>query len=93
MNVLLVGSGAREHALAMAIAASPLCEKLVIAPGNPGMADVSELAAVALGDIDGLVSLAVAMQADLVVIGPEAPLAAGLADRVREQGILCFGPS
>ncbi len=93
MNVLLVGSGAREHALAMAIAASPLCEKLVIAPGNPGMANVSELAAVALGDIDGLASLAVAMQADLVVIGPEAPLAAGLADRVREQGILCFGPS
>ena len=93
MNVLLVGSGAREHALAMAIAASPLCEKLVIAPGNPGMEDVGELAAVALGDIEGLVSLAGAMRADLVVIGPEAPLAAGLADRVRERGILCFGPS
>lgn len=93
MNILLVGSGAREHALAMAIAASPLCEKLVIAPGNPGMADVGECAAVALGDIEGLVSLAGAMRADLVVIGPEAPLAAGLADRVRELGMHCFGPS
>jgi len=93
MKVLLVGSGAREHALAMAIAASPLCEKLVIAPGNPGMAGVGELAAIGLSDMDGLVSLAVAMKADLVVIGPEAPLAAGLAERVRAQGILCFGPS
>lgn len=93
MRVLLVGSGAREHALALAIAASPECEKLVVAPGNAGIAEVAELAPVKLDDIGGLCALAQEMRADLVVIGPEAPLAAGLADRLRERGIACFGPS
>ncbi len=93
MRVLLVGSGAREHALALAIAASPECEKLVVAPGNAGIAEVAELAQVKLDDIEGLCALAQGMRADLAVIGPEAPLAAGLADRLRERGIACFGPS
>jgi len=93
MTVLLVGSGGREHALAMAIAASPECERLVIAPGNAGMSGLGEIADVALEDIDGLCALGQNISADLVVIGPEAPLAAGLADRFRGCGILCFGPS
>jgi len=93
MTVLLVGSGGREHALAMAIAASPECERLVIAPGNAGMSGLGEIADVALEDIDGLCALGQNISADLVVIGPEAPLAAGLADRFRGGGILCFGPS
>ena len=93
MTVLLVGSGGREHALAMAIAASPECERLVIAPGNAGMSGLGEIADVALEDIDGLCALGRKTSADLVVIGPEVPLAAGLADRFRECGILCFGPS
>jgi len=93
MTVLLVGSGGREHALAMAIAASPECERLVIAPGNAGMSGLGEIADVALEDIDGLCALGQNISADLVVIGPEAPLTAGLADRFRGCGILCFGPS
>jgi len=93
MTVLLVGPGGREHALAVAIGASPECGRLVVAPGNAGMAEVGETAGVALDDIDGLCALAERVSADLAVIGPEAPLAAGLADRRRGQGILCFGPS
>ncbi len=93
MRVLLVGSGAREHALALAIAASPECEKLVVAPGNAGIAEVAGLSPVKLDDIDGLCALAQEMRVDLAVIGPEAPLAAGLADRLREFGVACFGPS
>ena len=93
MRVLLVGSGAREHALALAIAASPECEKLVVAPGNAGIAEAAELAPVKLDDSEAICALAEGMRADLVVIGPEAPLAAGLADRLRERGIACFGPS
>jgi len=93
MKVLLVGSGAREHALAIAIAASAECERLVISPGNAGMADVGEIANIGLQDIEGLCSLAQNIPADLVVIGPEAPLAAGLVDRLTEYGIACFGPS
>jgi len=93
MKVLLVGLGGREHALAMTIGASPECGRLVIAPGNAGMAEVGEVAEVGLEDIGGMCALAERISADLAVIGPEGPLAAGLADRLRERGILCFGPS
>lgn len=93
MKVLLVGSGAREHALAMSIAASPLCDSLICAPGNPGMEALGECIPVRLDDIEGLGALAETRKVDLVVIGPEAPLAAGLADAVRGRGIACFGPS
>ncbi len=93
MTVLLVGSGGREHALAVAIAASPECDRLVIAPGNAGMSELGEIVDVALEDVDGLCALGESVAADLVVVGPEAPLAAGLVDRLRGRGILCFGPS
>jgi phosphoribosylamine--glycine ligase len=93
MNILLVGSGGREHALAWKITASPLCERLVAAPGNPGIADVCETRAVKVTDVDGLVALAREIGAGLVVVGPEAALEVGLADRLAELGIPCFGPS
>jgi len=93
MNILLVGSGGREHALAWKIAASPLCDRLVAAPGNPGIAGVCETRSVKVTDVDGLVGLAREIGAGLVVVGPEAALEVGLADRLAELGIPCFGPS
>jgi phosphoribosylamine--glycine ligase len=97
MRVFLVGSGGREHALAWRIAQSPLCERLVVAPGNPGIAETLgskvtcvPIAADAVGE---LTAAAVAERADLVVCGPEVALCAGLADAVRAAGIPCFGPS
>jgi phosphoribosylamine--glycine ligase len=93
MRVLVVGSGGREHALCWAIAASPLCEKLFCAPGNPGIADLAECVAVGADDLDGIVALAKREKIDFVVVGPEAPLVAGLVDRLAEAGIPAFGPS
>lgn len=93
MNILLVGSGGREHALAWKIAASPLVKRLVAAPGNPGMAAQCELRDVAATDVEGLVALAREIAADLVVIGPESAVAAGLADALAAAGIPCFGPT
>ncbi|MGZ8364028.1 MAG: phosphoribosylamine--glycine ligase, partial [Caulobacteraceae bacterium] len=93
MNVLLIGSGGREHALAWKIAQSPLLTRLVCAPGNPGIEGVCETRPVAATDIDAVVDLAKEIAADLVVVGPEAPLELGLADRLRAEGIACFGPS
>jgi phosphoribosylamine--glycine ligase len=93
MKVLLVGSGGREHALAWAIAASPLCTKLWIAPGNAGTGAEGENVPIAADDISGLLRFARARQVDLVVVGPEAPLVAGLADAMRAAGVKCFGPS
>lgn len=93
MNILLVGSGGREHALAWKIAASPLATRLVATPGNPGMAEQCELRDVAATDVDGLLDLAREIAADLVVIGPETSVAAGLADALAAQGIACFGPT
>lgn len=93
MNILLVGSGGREHALAWKIAASPLVKRLVAAPGNPGMAAQCELRGVSVTDVAALVALAREIAADLVVIGPESSVAAGLADALAEAGIPCFGPT
>ncbi len=93
MRVMLVGSGGREHALAWKIAQSGECEKLFCVPGNPGMAEVGENLPVGADDSGGVVRAAKQCRADLVVIGPEDPLAAGLADQVRSAGMLCFGPS
>ena len=93
MNILLVGAGAREHALAWKISASPLVTRLVCAPGNPGMADLAEIRAVAAIDVAGQVALAREIAADLVVVGPEVALEAGLADALAEAGIPCFGAS
>ena len=84
MNVLIVGSGGREHALAWKIAASALVRRLVCAPGNPGMAALAETRAIAAADVAGQVALALEIQADLVVVGPEVALEAGLADALAE---------
>ena len=93
MRVLLIGSGGREHALAVGLAADPLVTELIVAPGNPGIAAVATLRDVTATDPAAVAALAVEVAADLVVIGPEAPLVAGVADAVRAKGIACFGPS
>jgi len=93
MNILLVGSGGREHALAWKIAQSPLLTRLVAAPGSPGIANVCEIRALKVTDVEGLVALAREIAADLVVIGPEAALEVGLADALTGIGIPCFGPT
>ena len=93
MNILLVGSGGREHALAWKIAQSPRVRRLVCAPGNPGIAEVAEPRAIAVTDVAGLVALAREIGADLVVVGPESALEAGVADALAEANIPCFGAS
>lgn len=93
MNILIVGSGGREHALAWKIAQSPLTTRLVCAPGNPGMAALGEVRDIKATDVTALVALAKDMAADLVVIGPETAVEAGLADTLTQAGIACFGPS
>src|SRR5262245_60018160 len=92
MKILVVGSGGREHALCWAIAASPLCTKLYCAPGNAGIADEAECVAITSDDLDGLVKFARDTKIDFVVVGPEAPLVAGLVDRLEAAGIKAFGP-
>ncbi len=93
MNILLVGSGGREHALAWKIARSPRVGRLVCAPGNPGMAALAEVRPVRPADVEGQLALAQQIAADLVVIGPEAAVEAGLADALAAAGIPCFGPT
>ncbi len=92
LRVLLVGSGAREHALADTLLRSPLLGELHCAPGNPGIAAVARCHPLAAVDVDGLVALATELRIDLVVVGPEAPLVAGLADGLRGTGVPVFGP-
>ena len=92
-TVLIVGSGGREHAISLQLAKSASVAAIHVAPGNAGTSMVGSNHEVALEDIDGLCELAVRIGADLVIIGPEAPLVAGLADRLRQQGINCFGPN
>ncbi len=93
MRVLLVGSGGREHALAWALAASPLLTRLWIAPGNPGTAELGENVPIDALDIPRLVDFARDQKIDLVLPGPEAPLVAGLADALAAAGLRCCGPS
>ena len=93
MRVVLLGSGGREHALAAALAADPAVTELHAAPGNPGIGRLARLHPADLTDPEGLAGLAVELDADLVVIGPEVPLVAGAADAIRAKGIACFGPS
>ena len=92
MRVLLVGSGGREHALAWKISQSPLVESMWFAPGNPGTATLGENLDIAANDLDGIVSFCRANDVGLVVIGPEDPLADGLADRLHEIDVPVFGP-
>jgi len=93
MKALLVGGGGREHALAWKIAQSPLLSGLVVAPGNPGIARHGRCVPVRATAVDDLVALAAAERVDLVVVGPEAPLALGLGDRLRAAGLAVFGPA
>jgi phosphoribosylamine--glycine ligase len=93
MRILVVGGGGREHALCWAISASPLCTKLYCAPGNAGIAEVAECVDVGAEDIPGQVALAQRLKIDFVVIGPDAPLVAGMADAFTAAGIKVFGPS
>ena len=92
MRVLLLGSGGREHALARALAADPDVTELHAVPGNPGIGALAHLHPVDITDAGQVAGLARATRADLVVIGPEAPLVAGVADGLRASGIACFGP-
>ncbi|CAH0339737.1 phosphoribosylamine--glycine ligase [Rhizobium sp. CECT 9324] len=93
MKVLLIGSGGREHALAWKIAQSPLLSKLYAAPGNPGIAEHAELVSVNVEDHAAVIAFCKQNSIDFVVVGPEAPLVAGLADALRAEGIAVFGPS
>ncbi|MEC9247072.1 phosphoribosylamine--glycine ligase [Nitratireductor rhodophyticola] len=93
MNVLLIGSGGREHALAWKLAASPVLTKLYAAPGNPGMAGDAECVALDVSDHAAVVAYCREKAIDLVVVGPEAPLVAGLADALTDAGVRVFGPS
>jgi phosphoribosylamine--glycine ligase len=93
VNVLVIGGGAREHALCVALRADPAVGELVCAPGNAGTGKVAKHRHVDVRDGDAVAALAVEVAADLVVIGPEIPLVAGVADAVRAKGIACFGPS
>src|SRR3954464_8114090 len=90
---MVVGSGAREHALAWRLAQSPGLTELHAAPGNPGIAAVGRCHPVRAEDAEGLLSLALTLEADLVVVGPETPLVAGVGDHLRRNGFPVFGPS
>jgi phosphoribosylamine--glycine ligase len=93
LNVLLIGSGGREHALAWKLSASPLLDTLYAAPGNPGIADHAECVALNVGDHGAVAAFCEEKSIGLVVVGPEAPLVAGLADALKDAGIRVFGPS
>ena len=93
MNVLLIGSGGREHALAMALSKSPLLTKLFVAPGNPGIGQIAENVAVDVADHRAVIDFCRLMKVEFVVVGPEAPLVAGLVDDLAAVGIAAFGPS
>jgi phosphoribosylamine--glycine ligase len=93
MNILILGSGGREHSLAWAVMQNPKCDKLIVAPGNAGIAQIASCAALDIEKGGAVVTFAEENAIDFVIVGPEAPLAAGVADRLREAGILVFGPS
>ncbi|MGN6460295.1 MAG: phosphoribosylamine--glycine ligase, partial [Pseudolabrys sp.] len=93
MNILLLGSGGREHALAWKIAGSPLTDRLVCAPGNAGIAQEAELVALDVADHAAVIAFCRANAIDLVVVGPEAPLVAGIVDDLTAAGIKVFGPT
>jgi len=93
MNILILGGGGREHGLAWAALQNPKCDRLIVAPGNAGIAQIADCAALDILDGGVVAGFCEAEAVDFVIIGPEAPLAAGVADRLREAGIPVFGPS
>ncbi len=93
MNILILGGGGREHSLAWAFLQNPKCDKLIVAPGNAGIAAIADCATLDINDGGAVVVFADENNIDFVVIGPEAPLAAGVADDLRDAGVLVFGPS
>ena len=93
MNVLVIGSGGREHAIVEAISRSPKATKIYAAPGNAGIAALAECVAIKDTDVEGLVEFAKSNGVELTVVGPEASLAAGVVDRFREEGLKIFGPT
>lgn len=93
MNILILGSGGREHSLAWATLQNPKCDKLIVAPGNVGIAQIATCAQIDIEDAGAVLALTEAETIDFVIVGPEAPLAAGVADRLRDAGLLVFGPS
>ena len=92
MKVLVIGSGGREHALAWKLSQSRLLTELHAAPGNPGIAALGECHPVRAEDAEGLLDLAHSLSVDLVVVGPEMPLVAGVGDELRHAGVGVFGP-
>jgi len=92
MNLLVIGSGGREHALCWKLRQSPLCEKIYCAPGNAGIASVAECVNLSVAELDKLADFAVALDIGLTVVGPEAPLCDGVVDAFRKRGLLIFGP-
>ncbi len=93
MNILILGSGGREHALAWAVKQNPKCDRLIVAPGNAGIAGIAEVASLDILDGAAVVGFCAENAIDLLIVGPEAPLAAGVADAARAAGIATFGPS
>ncbi|MEO1284532.1 MAG: phosphoribosylamine--glycine ligase N-terminal domain-containing protein, partial [Pseudomonadota bacterium] len=93
MNILILGGGGREHALAWAVKQNPKCDKLIVAPGNAGIDQIAECADLDIMDGGAVVQFCDAKAVEFVIIGPEAPLAVGVADRLRDAGLLVFGPS
>ncbi len=93
MNILILGSGGREHSLAWAIRQNPKCDKLIVSPGNAGIAQIAECAALDTLDGEAVAAFCAEAAVDFVIIGPEAPLAAGVADVLRQNGLLVFGCS
>ena len=93
MNLLIIGSGGREHAIALAVKKSPLCDKLICAPGNPGMATLGRCIPLSVTDPKAIADLAQAESIDLTIVGPEIPLVAGVVDEFRKRGLRAFGPT
>ena len=92
MNVLILGSGAREHAIALAVSASPLLDQLFVAPGNPGCESIATLVALSIMDSAAIIGACRAQAIEFVIVGPEAPLVAGVVDDLAAAGIVAFGP-
>ncbi|MGE4326538.1 MAG: phosphoribosylamine--glycine ligase [Pseudodonghicola sp.] len=93
MNILILGGGGREHALAWAVLQNPKCDRLIVAPGNAGIAKIADCASLDIENGADVVEFVEGNAIDFVIVGPEAPLAAGVADRLRDAGVLVFGPS